>query len=150
MNKPRPPLRLPVRQRLRVSRWRCRQARCETQVFTERLAEVCGRHGRHTRRLGDIIHVVGYALGGRGGERLLGHLGMAVSDDTILRILVAKGVRILLAAPTGRAAKRMSDQTGIERRGALVLGEDFLALLGLRFRLQVEIVGFGAGALRFT
>ncbi len=32
--------------------------------------------------------------------------------DTILRILTAKGVRFLLAAPTGRAAKRMNEQTG--------------------------------------
>ena len=36
--------------------------------------------------------------------------------DTILRILVAKGVRVLLAAPTGRAAKRMTEQTGIEAK----------------------------------
>jgi transposase len=61
--------------RLHVSRWRCRRAECDTQVFTERLAEVCGRHARHTRRLGDVIHLVGYAMGGRGGERLLGRLG---------------------------------------------------------------------------
>lgn len=36
--------------------------------------------------------------------------------DAILRILVAKGVRVLLAAPTGRAAKRMTEQTGIEAK----------------------------------
>jgi hypothetical protein len=28
---------------------------------------------------------VGCALGGRGGERLLGRLGLAISDDTIVR-----------------------------------------------------------------
>ena len=43
-------------------------------------------------------------------------VGKTTLLDTILRILVAKGVRILLAAPTGRAAKRMSDQTGIEAK----------------------------------
>jgi transposase len=73
--------------RLHVSRWRCRWAQCDTQVVTEGVAEVCGRHARRTHRLGDFIHLVGYALGGRGGERLLGRLGMAVSDDTILRVL---------------------------------------------------------------
>ena len=36
--------------------------------------------------------------------------------DAILRILVAKGVRVALAAPTGRAAKRMTEQTGIEAK----------------------------------
>jgi len=35
---------------------------------------------------------------------------------TILAILAAKAVRILLAAPTGRAAKRMSEANGFEAR----------------------------------
>src|SRR3954464_4804299 len=36
--------------------------------------------------------------------------------DSILRILIAKGVQVALAAPTGRAAKRMTEQTGIEAK----------------------------------
>jgi exodeoxyribonuclease V alpha subunit len=36
--------------------------------------------------------------------------------DAILRMLAAKGVKILLGAPTGRAAKRMTEQTGIEAK----------------------------------
>jgi exodeoxyribonuclease V alpha subunit len=43
-------------------------------------------------------------------------VGKTSTLDTILRILVAKGVRVLLAAPTGRAAKRMTEQTGIEAK----------------------------------
>ena len=43
-------------------------------------------------------------------------VGKTTLLDTILRILTAKGVRLLLAAPTGRAAKRMSEQTGIEAK----------------------------------
>ena len=43
-------------------------------------------------------------------------VGKTTLLDTILRILKAKGVRLLLAAPTGRAAKRMSEQTGIEAK----------------------------------
>ena len=34
----------------------------------------------------------------------------------ILRILAAKGVRLLLCAPTGRAAKRMTEATGFEAK----------------------------------
>jgi exodeoxyribonuclease V alpha subunit len=34
----------------------------------------------------------------------------------ILRILSAKGVRLLLCAPTGRAAKRMPEATGFEAK----------------------------------
>ncbi|CAO4135922.1 SF1B family DNA helicase RecD2 [Methylorubrum extorquens] len=43
-------------------------------------------------------------------------VGKTSTLDTILRILRAKGVQVLLAAPTGRAAKRMSEQTGIEAK----------------------------------
>ena len=43
-------------------------------------------------------------------------VGKTTLLDTILRLLVAKGVRVALAAPTGRAAKRMTEQTGIEAK----------------------------------
>jgi exodeoxyribonuclease V alpha subunit len=43
-------------------------------------------------------------------------VGKTSTLDTILRILTAKGVRVLLAAPTGRAAKRMTEQTGLEAK----------------------------------
>src|SRR6266702_626674 len=36
--------------------------------------------------------------------------------NAILRILSAKGVRLLLCAPTGRAAKRMNEATGFEAK----------------------------------
>jgi len=42
--------------------------------------------------------------------------GPGVGKTTIVRILSAKGVSILLCAPTGRAAKRMSEATGMEAR----------------------------------
>ncbi|NEU14599.1 ATP-dependent RecD-like DNA helicase [Methylobacterium sp. BTF04] len=42
--------------------------------------------------------------------------GKTSTLDTLLRILMAKGVRVMLAAPTGRAAKRMSEQTGLEAK----------------------------------
>ncbi len=43
-------------------------------------------------------------------------VGKTTLLDAILRILAAKGVRLLLAAPTGRAAKRITEQTGIEAK----------------------------------
>jgi exodeoxyribonuclease V alpha subunit len=43
-------------------------------------------------------------------------VGKTSTLDSLLRILVAKDVRVLLAAPTGRAAKRMTEQTGIEAK----------------------------------
>ena len=43
-------------------------------------------------------------------------VGKTTLIDTILRILSARGVELRLCAPTGRAARRMSDATGIEAR----------------------------------
>jgi ATP-dependent exoDNAse (exonuclease V) alpha subunit len=40
-------------------------------------------------------------------------VGKTSTLDSLLRILVAKGVQVALAAPTGRAAKRMTEQTGV-------------------------------------
>jgi ATP-dependent exoDNAse (exonuclease V), alpha subunit - helicase superfamily I member len=36
--------------------------------------------------------------------------------NAILRILAAKGTNLLLCAPTGRAAKRMTEATGFEAK----------------------------------
>ena len=43
-------------------------------------------------------------------------VGKTTIVNSILRILAAKGVEILLCAPTGRAAKRMSEATGLEAK----------------------------------
>src|ERR1700712_5183938 len=43
-------------------------------------------------------------------------VGKTSTLDSLLRILRAKGVHVLLAAPTGRAAKRMTEQTGLEAK----------------------------------
>ncbi|MFL5200548.1 MAG: ATP-dependent RecD-like DNA helicase, partial [Microvirga sp.] len=43
-------------------------------------------------------------------------VGKTSSLDALLRIVTAKGVRVALAAPTGRAAKRMNEQTGLEAK----------------------------------
>ena len=43
-------------------------------------------------------------------------VGKTTLLDSILRVLVAKGVRVALAAPTGRAAKRMTEQTGLDAK----------------------------------
>ena len=43
-------------------------------------------------------------------------VGKTTLVNAILAILRAKGVRVALAAPTGRAAKRLSESTGLEAR----------------------------------
>jgi transposase len=73
--------------RVQVSRWRCRAVRCERAMFADRLTGVSASRVHHTQRFGAVGHLVGHALGGRGGERLLARLGMALSDSTVLRLL---------------------------------------------------------------
>ena len=43
-------------------------------------------------------------------------VGKTTIVNAILKILAAKGVRLLLCAPTGRAAKRMTEATGVEAK----------------------------------
>ena len=43
-------------------------------------------------------------------------VGETTIVNSILRILSAKGARLLLCAPTGRAAKRMTEATGFEAK----------------------------------
>jgi exodeoxyribonuclease V alpha subunit len=43
-------------------------------------------------------------------------VGKTTLVNAILRILAAKGARLLLCAPTGRAAKRMNEATGFEAK----------------------------------
>jgi exodeoxyribonuclease V alpha subunit len=43
-------------------------------------------------------------------------VGKTTLLDAILSVLTVKGVQILLAAPTGRAARRMTEQTGMEAK----------------------------------
>ena len=71
--------------RVHVGRWRCRNAGCERRIFTERPLNVCAPHARQTKRSDEIIAVVGRALGGRPGQRLMGRLGMPLSADTLIR-----------------------------------------------------------------
>jgi exodeoxyribonuclease V alpha subunit len=43
-------------------------------------------------------------------------VGKTTIVNSILKILAAKGARLLLCAPTGRAAKRMTEGMGVEAK----------------------------------
>jgi transposase len=83
----------PVRLKLQVGRWRCRNLLCKRKIFCQRLSGITGKHAQETDRLTDILQSVGYALGGRAGERLGVRLGLRISDDTLLR-RVKKAARL--------------------------------------------------------
>ena len=64
-----------------------RNAACARRTFAERLPELLGPRARRTRRLAEAQGRVGVALGGEAGARLLGHLAMPASADTVLRLV---------------------------------------------------------------
>jgi len=82
-----PALGAAVALRVCVRRWRCRHAGCAVRFFTGALPGIAEVYGRRTIRADVVTELVGHALGGRAGERLMGRLGLRVSDDTIVRRL---------------------------------------------------------------
>ncbi len=74
-----------VRLSLRVRRFRCSCSECPKRIFAERLPSVVEPYARKTTRLHEIVNLVGFALGGEGGARLLRRLGMRASPSTLLR-----------------------------------------------------------------
>jgi len=75
----------PVRVSLRVRRFRCSRSECPRRIFAERLPSVVEPYARKTARLREIPRLVGFALGGEAGGRLLWRLGMMASPSTLLR-----------------------------------------------------------------
>jgi transposase len=84
-----------------LGRWRCRRRECLRQIFTERVAGVLLPHSQHTIRLSEVHRLVGRALGGRSGQRLLNRLGMPSSRHTLLRQVI-KGAPGSALQPTAR------------------------------------------------
>jgi transposase len=76
-----------VRLDLRLRRFYGRNAACTRRTFTERLPELIRPHARRTGRLAEAQARVGAALGGKGSARLLQHLAMPASADTVLRLV---------------------------------------------------------------
>ena len=80
----------PVQLRLRTRRFRCRNDACTRKIFAECVPGVASARARESRRRCEVVGLVGYAVGGLPGARLLMHLGMASSADTLLRRVKAR------------------------------------------------------------
>ena len=73
--------------RLCVRRFYCRNTACARQTFAERLPDLIMPFARRTRRLAAAQGQACAALGGEASARLLSHLSMPASADTVLRLL---------------------------------------------------------------
>lgn len=76
-----------VRLRLHVRRFFCTSPACPRRTFAERLPDIVPFRAQRTCRLTQALQTLGFALSGEAAARLSGHLRMAVSADTLLRIV---------------------------------------------------------------
>jgi transposase len=72
---------------LRVRKWFCRNRSCSRRIFTERLPTVAAPWARRTLRLAQRLGALGVALGGTAGRQLGHQWDLAVSRNTLLRLL---------------------------------------------------------------
>jgi transposase len=72
---------------LRVRKWFCGNRRCCRRIFTERLPTIAAPWARRTLRLAQRLLALGIALGGQAGVQLGHAWDVAVSRNTLLRVL---------------------------------------------------------------
>ena len=78
---------LQVALKLRLGRWRCRNPQCERKTFVEHLPDTAAPAARRTRRVAELLRLLGHTAGGRPGRLLAARLAVPASDNTILRHL---------------------------------------------------------------
>lgn len=72
---------------LNVRRFRCHQASCPRQTFAESLSDWLPAYARRTKQLTQLMRQMSMEVGAEVAHRLLQHLRIRVSGDTLLRIL---------------------------------------------------------------
>ena len=78
---------LMVRLSLHTRRFRCLNPASKKFTFAEDLREILALHAQRTNRLTAAHYHISQSPGGAAGARLLKHLFMPASGDTLLRIL---------------------------------------------------------------
>lgn len=76
-----------VRLRITLKRFRCNNKECPRKTFVEPLPELLAYRSQRTMRCGKIQYLLALGLGGECGSRTLKQLGMAISGDTLLRMI---------------------------------------------------------------
>ena len=77
----------PVQLRLRLSRFCCLNPACSKRTFSQPCPDWLPAFARRTTRLAHAQRSVAMMLGGKAGSRLLTHLHMPTSHDTLLRLI---------------------------------------------------------------
>jgi len=99
-----------VRLFVHVRKCFCEVTTCARKIFTERLTPFVEPWARVTRRLYQIVQVIGLATGGRLGVRVTDRLGIQTKRQTILRRIMA-----LSADPVGQVIELGIDDFAFRR-----------------------------------
>ncbi len=76
-----------VRLHLSTRRFFCLNPECPRKIFTERLPSVMVPYAHRTLRLTHVFTLIGFALGGEAGKRLVQAMELSTSPDTLLRLI---------------------------------------------------------------
>ena len=109
-----------VRLSVRVRRLRCSESGCPRRIFAERLASVVEPYARKTTRLRAVLRLVGFAMGGEAGARLLMRLGMRTSPSALLRYVVRGSPGNVYPSPSAVGIDDFSFRRG-SRYGTIVV-----------------------------
>ena len=75
---------------LNLTRWRCQNRGCARATFSELVPDFIRPHARRSRRVGELVRLLGHAAGGRPTARLLRNLAFPAGKDTVLRSVKRK------------------------------------------------------------
>jgi transposase len=81
-----------VRLKFHVRRFVCANTTCTRRTFAERLGEQVKAYARRTKRCDAQLQAISLMLGGNAGARLAKIMGLAVSSDTLLRLVRAREI----------------------------------------------------------
>jgi transposase len=76
-----------VRLELHARRFFCLNPDCQRKIFVERLPHVVAPYAHQTLRLAEVFTLIGFALGGEAGKRLVAGMGLSSSPDSLLRLI---------------------------------------------------------------
>ncbi len=105
-----PALRVHSRYTRQITDLPCRVPSCARKIFLERLTPFVEPWARVTRRLYQIVQILGLATGGRLGIRVTDRLGIQTSRHTILRRIMA-----LPTEPVGKVSQIGIDDFSFRR-----------------------------------
>jgi transposase len=74
---------------IQVRKYFCEESTCPRKIFAERLSPFVDPFARVTKRLFQLMQIIGLATGGRLGVRATDRLGIHTSRQTILRRIMA-------------------------------------------------------------